>query len=247
MEKKFWRTRELVALGKTTDEIAGAVRRGEIHKMAYGLYGTEEPTDMVRLSALAWARRGLVYTGSTAGFLHGLSPMTWPAEASVPRGTSSKGGRYLRLSTARRQHSILVDGLPTLTPLATAVACDDVGVRERRTFLQRSYSGVKGNERLAADLAALAPSRRARAADLTGGLITGTASNLELRAVRWGWTLLRYPDASIYHALDEVTAEVRDTVEHNLAHPRGRTLRTRELPTDRPVWLWHAGLQSWSG
>lgn len=312
MEKKFWRTRELVALDKTTDEIAGAVRRGEIHKMAYGLYGTEEPTDMVRLAALAWARRGLVYTGSTAGFLHGLSPMTWPAEASVPRGTSSKGGRYLRLSTARRQHSILVDGLPTLTPLATAVACDDVGVRERRTFLQRSYSGVKGNERLAADLAALAPSRRARAADLTGGLITGTASNLELRAVRaivaaldgldvsvevnmsirgyyfdivipearvcieidswlyhsadtarhedfvkdrwkghaavrWGWTLLRYPDASIYHALDEVTAEVRDTVEHNLAHPRGRTLRTRELPTDRPVWLWHAGLQSWSG
>lgn len=309
MGKRFWRTGELRAAGKSTDEIAGAVRRGEIHRMAHGIYGTEEPTDLVRLAALAWVRPGLVYTGRTAGFLHGLLPMSWPAEATVPRGTSRKGGRYLRLSGAGRRHGVVVDGLPVLSPLATAVACGEVAVRRRRAFLQEAYTGVHGNERLAADLAALVPADRSRAADLTGDLVTGTASNLELRAVRaivaaldgldvsvevnmlirgyrfdivipearvcieidsrlyhssetasaadfikdrwkgnaavrWGWTLLRYPDASVEIALDEVVAEVLDTVRHNLAHPRARVLRTCELPTDREVWWWHPGLRA---
>jgi very-short-patch-repair endonuclease len=308
MQKRFWRTSELRAAGKSADEIAAAVRRGEIHRMAHGIYGTEEPTDLVRLAALAWARPGLVYTGRTAGFLHGLQPMVWPAEAAVPRGTSRKGGRYLRLSGAGRTRGVVVDGLPVLTPLATAVACGEVAVWRRRNFLQQAYTGVRGNERLAADLAALGPTDRARAADLTAGLVTGTASYLELQvvralmtaldglevsvevnmlvrgyrfdivipearvcveidsrlyhssetasaedfikdrwkgnaAVRWGWTLLRYPDASVEIALDEVVAEVLDTVEHNLAHPRARVLRTRELPTDREVWWWHPGLR----
>lgn len=312
MEKKYWRTCELTAAGKTGDQIRGAVRRGDIHQVSHGLYCTEQPTDLVKLAALAWARPGLIYTGRTAAFLHGLLPMSWPAQASVPRGTSSKGGKLLRLTTTTAGRSVDVEDLPTLTALATAVDCDEVGVRERRAYLQRSYSGVRGNERLAADLAALPPSRRARAADLTGGLVTGTASNLELRAVRaivvaldgldvtvqvnmkirdyyfdivipearvcieidsylyhsaetassadfvrdrwkgnaavrWGWTLLRYPDASINDALDEVAAEVCDTVAFNLANPRARKLRTEELPTDRQVWLWHPVVKPWFG
>lgn len=304
MRKKYWTTRELRALGKTGNEITAAVRRGEIHRIAFSLYTSEKPTDMVKLAALAWARPGLVYTGPTAAFLHGLMPMSWPAHGSISRGRSSDGGKLLRLTTAVQQHSVRVNDVPVLSALATAIDCQEVGVRERRDFLQRSYGGVKGNGRLAADLAALPPSRRARAADLTGGLNTGTASNLELRAVRaivialdgldvtvevnsmirgyyfdivipearvcieidswfyhsaetassedfvkdrwkgnaavrWGWTLLRYPDASIRKALDEVAAEVLDTVEFNLANPRARKLRTHELPTDRQVWLWH--------
>lgn len=304
-EKQFWTTRELRSVGQTAAAIDGAVRRGDIHRITRGLYSTQVPTDSIRLRGLARMRRGLVYIGDTAAHLHGLAPMRWPAQASVPRGTSPDGGELLDLRTSTTTpRTTRVDGVPVLSPLAAAVDATMVDVHALRAFLRRSYTGVKGNERLAEDLAALPPARRAAAAELTGDLITGTASNLELMVVRavvvaldgmevtvevnrkirgyyfdivvpeadvcieidswryhsakttspanfvkdrwkgnavvrWGWTLLRYPDASIDLALDEVVEEIRATVAHNLANPRTRKLRVRELPTDRPVWLWH--------
>lgn len=306
---RFWTTRDLRAVGKTHNDIAGAVRRGEIFRITRDLYSTEEPDDLVKLKALSWARPEMVYTGDTAAFLHGLAPMRWPAHGRVPRTRSRDGGELLTLTGAVTRRTCRRWGVTTLTPLETAATAGSVALPARRALLERAYSGVKGNDRLAADIAALPPSVRAKATTLTDGLITGTASELELKAVRaivaaldgldvevqvngmirgyrfdivipearvsieidshryhsalrarqedfikdrwkgnaavrWGWTLLRYPDASIDHALDEVTEEVRDTVVFNLDNPRTRKIRQHELPTDREVWLWHPLLRT---
>ncbi|MGP9722950.1 hypothetical protein ACT3SZ_02905 [Corynebacterium sp. AOP40-9SA-29] len=305
-DKKFWTTTELIASGRTPDSLRGECARGEIHRIVRGLYSTEEPTDLVVLAALAWARDGLVYTGRTAAFLHSMVPMAWPAQASVPRGKSRDGGTLLQLSTARRGTTEYRRSVPTLNGLATAVTVegDDITEKMRGSLLMRNYGGFRGNRRLAQDLAALEPSRRARAAELAGSVITGTASELEYKAVciivdaldrvdvtvqvnaqirgyyfdivipearvcieidsrqyhaagsarredfvadrwkgnaavRWGWTLLRYPDASVDHAAREIGAEVLDTVLFNLANPRTRKLRVEEIPTDRRVHDWH--------
>lgn len=82
------------------------------------------------------------------------------------------------------------------SPLETAV---DLSLPDAtlRSFLQEQYRGARGNDALAEDLAALPPQRRARAAELLDGLITGTASNLELRAV-----------TAIIGALDGIDVEV---------------------------------------
>ncbi|MGO3753845.1 hypothetical protein [Corynebacterium variabile] len=82
------------------------------------------------------------------------------------------------------------------SPLETAV---DLSLPDAtlRSFLQEQYRGARGNDALVEDLAALPPQRRARAAELLDGLITGTASNLELRAV-----------TAIIGALDGIDVEV---------------------------------------
>ncbi|MEJ6550755.1 hypothetical protein PQI66_14510 [Corynebacterium sp. USCH3] len=299
---RFWTTQDLRAAGKTHSDIAGAVRRGEVFRITRDLYSAEEPDDLVKLKALSWARPEMVYTGDTAAFLHGLVTMRWPAHGRVPRTRSRDGGELLTLTGAVTRRTCRRWGVTTLTPLETAATAGSVALPARRALLERAYSGVKGNDRLATDLAALPPSVRAKATALTDGLITGAASELELKAVRvivaaldgldveiqvngmirgyrfdvvipgprvcieidssryhsarsarredfikdrwkgnaavrWGWTLLRYPDVSIDKTPDAVGEEVRDTVTYNLAYPRTRRQRTHEIPTDRPIWL----------
>ncbi|MDN5682447.1 MAG: hypothetical protein L0G90_01410, partial [Corynebacterium glyciniphilum] len=175
--------RDLRAVGKTHNDIAVAVRRGEIFRITRDLYSTEEPDDLVRLKALSWARPEMVYTGDTAAILHDLAPMRWPAHGRVPRTRSRDGGELLTLTGAATRRTCRRRGVTTLTPLETAATAGSVALPARRALLERAYSGVKGNDRLAADIAALPPSVRAKATTLTDGLITGAASELELKAV----------------------------------------------------------------
>ncbi|HIW92624.1 MAG TPA: hypothetical protein H9870_13305 [Candidatus Corynebacterium avicola] len=76
-------------------------------------------------------------------------------------------------------------GLPVTTPLQTVVDLHRQGWQEAklRMFLVRAYGGAKGNDRRAEDFVALAPRSRDIAEKLLDGLVTGTASNLELQVV----------------------------------------------------------------
>ncbi|HIW91599.1 MAG TPA: hypothetical protein H9870_08065 [Candidatus Corynebacterium avicola] len=284
--------------------IASAVRRGELHRVARGLYSKEEPDDLLTLQGLAWLHPGLVYVGDTAGFIHDLCPMTWPATAATIRGRSPDGGALLSLTSAATGPSILSKGVRVVSPIEAATAMTIANHGGLRRGLERRYQGTRGNERLAEHLAAMPPRRRAIATELLEGIVTGTASSLEQKAVRgivdgldgldvtvqinamvrgyrfdivipeakvcieidsqtyhapgkattdaflndrwkgnaaarWGYTLLRYSDVDVNQAMPFVQAEVRDTVEFVLAHPRGRTSRAVEIPTDRQWWLWH--------
>lgn len=177
----IWRTSELLARGMTRNAVDRAVERGELFQTLHGVYTTRKATDEEVLGIFAGLRGQLVYTGRTAGFIYGLTPLTWPATARVPRGTSHNGGRRFRLSegTARRTRSIR--NIPVTSPLETAVMLDlpTSGLRE---FLVGQYRGVKGNDALAEDLAALPPRHRGRAGELLKDLVTGTASSYELKA-----------------------------------------------------------------
>lgn len=195
-EKKLWRTRTLLASGMTRAGIDKAVAEGTMFRVCHGVYSDREPTDGERLGAFVVARPELVYTGETAAFLYGLTDQSWPATARVPRKNSHHGGRRLSLTTGRVRRSRTIRGVPATSPLETAV---DLSLPDAtlRSFLQEQYLGARGNDALAEDLAALPPQRRARAAELLDGLITGTASNLELRAV-----------TAIIGALDGIDVEV---------------------------------------
>ena len=201
--RKFWRTRELRASGKTRKQIARALQRGELHRLARGLYTTETPDDLLTLQGLSWMNPGLVYTGTTAGFIHGACPMTWPAQAATVRGRSDDGGELLSLSTAATGPTTRAKGVRVVSLIEAATTMTHTKLDELHRAVEWQYQGTQGNERLAEHLAALPPRRRATAAELLDGTLTGTASSLELKAVR-----------GIVAALDglDVTVQVNEMV-----------------------------------
>ncbi|HIW91093.1 MAG TPA: DUF559 domain-containing protein [Candidatus Corynebacterium avicola] len=283
----------------------------KLYRVERGLYCSEEPDDRRILHMLAWNCRGLHYVGSTAAFLWGITEMRWPAHARVPRGKGHHGGRLLTLSTGASANVRMVNSVPAVSPIETAVQCPYIGRDKLRRFLARAYNGVKGTDELTADLLHLPPRDREAATDLIDGLIVGTASDLERTAlrgivkavdgldvtievntmilgyrfdvvipeakvcieidsrryhsarsakpedfvkdrwkgntvVRFGWTLLRYPEESVLNEADAVTEQVRDTVIFNLGNPRTRKERDAMIRTDHPVWTWHSGFKAFN-
>lgn len=182
--KKFWRTSEMIAAGKTYKQITAAMKSGVIHRLAHGLYSNEEPSDLLILEGLAWANPDLIYTGRTAAFLHGMCDMAWPAQASVPRTCSGDGGQRLELSTATTGPVVNVRGMRAVSPIEAGTGAQGIDRDVLRRGLQRAYLGPKANDRLARHLADLPPRRRASAAKLLDGVPTGIASGLEAKAVR---------------------------------------------------------------
>lgn len=183
---RFLRRRELLRRYGSGKAITAAVARGELHRVAWGMYTREPPTDLVRLEAMRIRQRNLTYTGETAAFIYGLGPMTWPATGRTWRRGSHHGGPQLELGTGRVRRHRKIHGLYVTTPVETAVDLAELGHNraELVDFLTRSYTGAKGNDILAEDMAAMPPRRRAAASRLLDGVVTGTASTLELRAVR---------------------------------------------------------------
>jgi very-short-patch-repair endonuclease len=183
---RFFRRPELLRRYGSGKAITAAVARGELHRVAWGMYVREPPTDLVRLEAMRIRQRNLTYTGETAAFIYDLGPMTWPATGRTWRRGSHHGGPQLELSTGRVRRHRKIHGLYVTTPVETAVDLAELGYDRAvlEDFLTRSYAGAKGNDILAEDLAAMPPRRRAAASRLLDGVITGTASKLELRAVR---------------------------------------------------------------
>lgn len=183
-DRMYWRTRELRAIGMTTQDIATAMAEKKLHRVERGLYCREEPDDRRILHMLAWNCPGLHYVGPTAAFLWGITEMSWPALAKVPRGKSTKGGRLLTMTATASSHVRLVNSVPATSAIETAVHCPELGRDRLRQFLARAYNGIRGSEQLAADLAQLPPRYRGPATDLIDGLVVGTASDLEAMALR---------------------------------------------------------------
>jgi very-short-patch-repair endonuclease len=193
----IWRTSTLLKQGMNADSIARAVKEGTLFRPFHGIYTPRQPTDEELLGIFASLRDGLVYTGQAAGFLYGIVPLTWPAPARVPRRSSHNGGERFRLSEGQTRRTRTLRGIPVTSPLETTVMLnlpDDV----LRTFLTEQYLGVKGNDALAEDLAALPPRKRRRAGVLLEDLVTGTASSYELKAA-----------TAITAALDGIEVEVK--------------------------------------
>lgn len=180
--KSVWRTGELLAAGKTHRQISAAVEEGVLFRIVQGLYTTTEPTDLLRLQALAVAHPGLVYTGPTAAWLYDIGSLRWPATGRVPRTVSRKGGDLLELRHGAPGRTRTVHRLAVTSPVETAadLLADGWTPRQLRGFLVERYTGTRGNDILDADLAALTRGRR-DAATALDGLVTGTASGLERR------------------------------------------------------------------
>ena len=193
----IWRTRQLLARGVSRNDINRAVARGDLFHALHVIYTTRQATDEELLGIFAALRGNVVYTGLTAGAVYGLVPLTWPATAQVPRRSSHDGGSRFLLSEGSPRRTRTVRGVPVTSPLETAVMTDLL-TEELRAFLAEQYRGVKGNDVLAEDLAALPPRRRGRAGELLEDLVTGTASSYELKAA-----------TAIIAALDGIDVEVR--------------------------------------
>lgn len=181
-DRTVWRAGELLASGMTYRQIAVAVGDGALHRITRGVYTTEPPTNLLTLQALAEVHPEMVYTGSTAGWLYGESTLRWPATARVPREVSRKGGELLELSHGVPGRVREIHGLRVTSPVETAADLLKGGAKpwQLKDFLTTQYGGVRGNDALDADLAALTRGRQ-DAVTALDGLITGTASGLERR------------------------------------------------------------------
>lgn len=180
-----WSTAQLSARGLTRHGIATKVANGELRRLVRGYYVAGDVSEMQVLQALAAGNDGLVFCGTTAGVIYGAcEKMTWPAQGYLPRGGSRSGGALLDVRMRARPRTRRVEGLAVITPVQTAVELmGDVPAQRLGEMLARAYPGAKGNDVLASDMAALPGSRRTVAAGLLDGVVTGTASNLEARAV----------------------------------------------------------------
>lgn len=186
--RPVWLTAELIEVGYTEAQIRAAVHRAGLHRISRGVYTSSPPDDLMTLQALAHLVPAVVYTGPTALFLYDEKPMVWPARGLVPRdGRAGRRDRLLLRVRDLRRHRHR-HGVRVSTPLQAAVdvrrssaptSSDD----ELRRFLTRMYSGTKGNDILAEDLAGLTPGKT-HAENLLDGLPTGTASKLERTALR---------------------------------------------------------------
>lgn len=196
--RSVWLTSELMSAGKSKRQIQNAVAEGNLFRVAPGVYTSEEPGDLLTLQALTHSNPHLVFTGRAAAFayqLGGRAALTWPVSARMPRSRTRDGGILLDITPSQVTHSRTINGVRVASPIETAVHCmvrdpedpflGTEGQHRRRLtgFLQQMYAGAKGNDVLAEDLAALPRRHRVHALELLESAITGTASNLELRAV----------------------------------------------------------------
>lgn len=196
--KIIWLTKELDAAGKTRHQIQGAVDTGKLFRVSQGIYTLENPDDLLKLQALSHAHPDATFTGRGATFVYELghrSTVEWPTPVRMPRGKTRDGGVLLQVTPSQITHAWTVNGVRVTSPIETAVHVEDrdpddpflgsEGQRRRRLgeFLQQAYAGAKGNDVLAEDLAALPPRHRRSALRLLDGVITGTASKLELKAI----------------------------------------------------------------
>jgi very-short-patch-repair endonuclease len=208
-DNTLWTTAELRRLGKTARQIAAAVKDGTIRPVIRGVYCTD-----VASPSTAITRRGRI------------QPATGPATPTRPhRGHRppacygmvemspgpARPGHPSPGTTASRQHpappacraSAGARAAPQLQP-ARRPGDHAVPQAGRRPTRDPRTRGVKGNDALAEDLTALPPRHRGAAARLLDGLVTGTASKLELRAVHH---LLRALDGV------DVTVKINHKVE----------------------------------
>lgn len=180
-----WSTAQLSAQGLTRHGIATKVANGELIRLVRGYYAAGDVSEMQVLQALAAGHDGLVFRASTAGAIYGAcEKMSWPAQAYLPRTVARSGGALLDVRTRARPRTRRVEGLDVITPVQSAVELmQDVPAKSLGEMLARAYPGAKGNDVLASDIAALSRSCRGAVAELLDGVVTGTASNLEARAV----------------------------------------------------------------
>lgn len=171
-------TREALLSGRSPEQLKSALRRGELHRLARGIYSTVPPTDELRLRALH-ELRGLVYTGETAIALYAGQPVTWPVEARHAGSGRRTAEAHIRSGVPERLRS--GKGLALVSPLQAVT--DTASPAEHTAFLTDVYRGIGAHEALERDLAALVTGRQ-RARDLLAVTPTGTMSGLEQDAFR---------------------------------------------------------------
>ncbi len=155
-----------------------AVRRGELFRVARGIYSTVAPTDRLRLRALHEVR-DLVFTGQTAMDLYADRPVGWPVEARHPGPGRRTTEAHVRSGVPGRLRAR--DGLTVVSPLQAVM--DAASSAGHGDFPTGAYAGIGAHDVLERDLAALVTGRQ-RARELLASTPTGTASRLEQVAFR---------------------------------------------------------------
>jgi len=178
MENRSFITRGELAQTMSAAQVDTAVRRGELHRLARGIYSTAEPTDELRLQALHEVR-GLVFTGRTAIDLYQNQPVSWPLEARHARSGRRTSEAHIRSGIPGRLRT--GNGLSLVSPLQAVM--DAASPAEDAGFLTEAYQGIGAHEALERDLAALVTGR-SEARGLLAVTPTGTMSKLEQEAFR---------------------------------------------------------------
>lgn len=173
---KFMRTSELRRT-MTAKRIRAAVRKGDLFRLAQGIYCDEEPDDRTALAALHEIR-GLVYTGSTAMSLYLDLPIRWPVEARCA-GQARRSDLYsLRRGVPERIRK--AGGIALVSPLQAALDAE-LPDADLRDFLADAYHSIGAENALEQDLSALVKGRK-QALVLLEGTPIGAMSKLERRA-----------------------------------------------------------------
>lgn len=178
-DKRIWTTAELYESGWSKARIRGTLGK-DLHRVARGIYTTTKDPIII-LRALTVAYPGIVYTGRTAAHLHHASPMQWPVTARHPKLRHED--HFIIIRRRRRPDTVRIKGVDVTTAAHTAAdLMDDLPTSVR--VLERGYAGFRGTENFEKDAAALSRRDRMRVREASRKAVIGTASGLEMTAVR---------------------------------------------------------------
>lgn len=184
-EQKVWTYKELLELGKTRGEIAGALKKGKIHRLFHGVYTTAaHPDARIVWEGLLKVRPNAVLDGKSAIEAHQGKEPSLPLQARVPTGNLRKGAAaLLRLRRSLRLQWKQKFGFKVVT-LADAVATylrDGGSTRdlELRKVVETAYYSERGNQRQARELKALRTAPKSQLRKFFDNCISGNDSKLE--------------------------------------------------------------------
>ena len=169
--------------GLSQRRIETLVHDGRLHRVEQGVFSTSPPEGTVLLSALTHRRPDLVFTGRTALQLRQGREITLPVQAVVPPGRSVNATSKLSLVRRREtRHEEVAGFRVTLRAVAVGDA-DEVTDAELIAYLEGEFTGHKGKEALAAEVATMlrVPARFHR---LVSGAAIGADSEAEREVAR---------------------------------------------------------------
>lgn len=173
----------LRARGLSQRQIERLVRAGRLHRVEPGVFTASPPEGKLLLRALVHRRPDLVFTGRTALQLRQGGAITLPVQAVTSVGRS--GHSSAKLSLVRRRetrHEEVAGFRVTLRAVAVGDA-DEVTDAELIAYLEGEFTGHKGKEALAAEVATMlrVPARFHR---LVSGAAIGADSEAEREVAR---------------------------------------------------------------
>jgi len=173
----------LRARGLSQRQIERLVRAGRLHRVEPGVFTTSPPEGKLLLRALVHRRPDLVFTGRTALQLRQGGAITLPVQAVTSVGRSGHSSAKLSLVRRRETRHEEVAGFRVTLRAVSVGDADEVTDAELIAYLEGEFTGHKGKEALAAEVATMlrVPARFHR---LVSGAAIGADSEAEREVAR---------------------------------------------------------------